>query len=114
MCLQRVNHCLLDCCNSIAVGNFNYKGNYILSATLEGNVNEQRCTYSGNKTASAIASAHCQRNVETGPSYTALNVTSCQAKYKTTNDLDNLNEVKKISFYSVRNNLIRQFYIRSD
>ena len=44
--------------------------------------------------------------MEIGPSYDALNVTSCKAKYQTTNDLDNLNEVKKISFYSVRGNFI--------
>lgn len=98
-----VNNCLLDCCNSIAVGNSNYKGNYTLPTTLEGNANEQGCTYSG-RTSSAIASAQCQRNMEIGPSYDALNVTSCKAKYQTTNDLDNLNEVKKISFYSVRDN----------
>ena len=100
-----VNHCLLDCCNSIAVGSSNYKGNYSLPTTLEGNANEQGCTYSG-RTSSAIASAQCQRNMEIGPSYDALNVTSCKAKYQTTNDLDNLNEVKKISFYSVRDNFI--------
>ena len=91
-------HCFLDCCNSIAVGSSNYKGNYILPTTLEGNVNEQGCTYSG-KTSSAIASAQCQRNMESGPSFNVLNVTSCQAKYNTTNDLDNLNEVKISAFF---------------
>ena len=95
--LQIINNYLLDCCNSIAIGNSNYKGNYTLPTALEGNTNEQGCTYSG-KTLSAIASTQCQRNMEIGPSYDALNVTSCKAKFQTTNDLDNLNEVKKSVF----------------
>ena len=57
----------------------------------------QDCTYSG-KTSSTRASAQCQRNMESGPSYDALNVTSCKAKYQTTNALDNLNEVNKSVF----------------
>ena len=32
--------------------------------------------------------------MQTGPLYDVLNVSSCQAKYKTTNDLDKLNQVK--------------------
>ena len=39
--------------------------------------------------------------MEIGPSYGALNVTSCKAKYKTTNDLD-----ENISFYVVKDNFI--------
>ena len=44
--------------------------------------------------------------MEIGPSYGALNVTSCKAKYNTTNDLDKLKEVKNISFYVVKDNFI--------
>ena len=40
--------------------------------------------------------------MEVGPYYDSLNVNSCKAKYKTTQLLDKLNEVKIFAIYSVR------------
>ena len=39
------------------------------------------------------AVVNCEPNMETGPTYGLLNVTSCQAKYQTTNDLEKLDKV---------------------
>ena len=40
--------------------------------------------------------------MEVGPYYDSLNVNSCKAKYKTTQVLDKLNEVRTFAIYSVR------------
>ena len=40
--------------------------------------------------------------METGPTYGLLNVTLCPAKYQTTNDLENLNQVELYHFVSKR------------
>ena len=90
-----VNHCHLDCCNSTTAGNSEFKGNYIFPIALAGDVIEQNCTYSG-KTATATAFTACKINMEVGPSYDTLNVKSCQAKYNSTQVLDNLNEVENL------------------
>ena len=40
------------------------------------------------------AVVNCETNMETGPTYGLLNVTSCPAKYRTTNDLEKLDKVE--------------------
>ena len=92
-----MNHCHLDCCKSTVNGRSEFKGRYNFPTVLAGNVIEQDCTYSG-KTSTAKAFAACQINMEFGPSYDVLNVDSCQAKCNTTKALDNLNQVKQMTF----------------
>ena len=93
-----VNYCLLDCCNSTAAGNPEFKGNYTFPTALARNVTEKDCEYSG-KTKNVKAFSTCQTNMEVGPSYDSLNVKSCKAKYETTRVLDNLNEVRIFTLY---------------
>ena len=42
-----VNHCRLDCCNSTAAGNSEFKGSFNLTTVLAGNDNKQDCEHSG-------------------------------------------------------------------
>ena len=87
----------LDCCKTTAIGKSNFKGRYIFPTALAGNISENNCKYSG-KTTFVKVFASCQTNMEFGPSYDTWNFSSCRAKYKTTQDLDKLNEVKKLIF----------------
>lgn len=84
----------LDCCKATAIGNSNFKGRYIFPTALAGDISEGNCQYSGKTTFVKV----CQSNMEFGPSYDTWNFSSCRAKYKTTQDLDKLNEVKKKIF----------------
>ena len=98
---QAVIRCYLDCCKVTTDGNSEFKGSYTFPTILAGNVSEKNCKYSGKATA-IKAYARCQTNMEVGPYYDSLNVNSCKAKYKTTQVLDKLNEVRTFAIYSVR------------
>ena len=42
-----VNHCRLDCSNSTAAGNSEFKGSFNLTTALAGNENKKDCEHSG-------------------------------------------------------------------
>ena len=53
--------------------------------------------------------------METGPTYGLLNVSLCPAKYQTTNDLEELNQVELFYFFRKKNykhNLVRLLLIK--
>ena len=57
-----VNHCRLDCCNSTAAGNSEFKGSFNLTTALAGNENKKDCEHSG-KTIAVKAFVTLQINV---------------------------------------------------
>ena len=61
---------------------------------LAGFSNSQNCTYSDNATFPSDAVVNCVPNMETGPVYDSLNVALCPAKYQTTKDLEQLDQVE--------------------
>lgn len=87
------NNITLDCCNSTTDGADNYKGKYKFGKALAGKREIQNCAYIGSSNSSSGAFVNCIPDLEDGPSYGSLNVTSCQAKYKTTKELEKLQEV---------------------
>ena len=48
---------------------------------------------------SSNAVVNCEPNMETGATYGLLNVTSCPAKYQTTNDLEELEKVEYVNLF---------------
>ena len=91
---------ILGCCNPKSDGSNDYKGNYTFPKALAGSSNSQTCKYSGSSVSSSNAVVICEPNMETGPTYGSLNVTSCPAKYQTTNDLEKLDKVELCYFGS--------------
>ena len=85
---------ILDCCTPKNDGSNEYKGNYTFPKALAGSNNSQTCIYGGSSVSSNNAVVNCEPNMETGPTYGLLNVTSCPAKYQTTNDLEKLDKVE--------------------
>ena len=90
----QIFHSVLDCCNAKNDGSNEYKGNYTFPKALVGSNNSQTCRYGGSSVSSNNAVVNCEPNMETGPTYGLLNVTSCPAKYQTTNDLEKLDKVE--------------------
>lgn len=84
---------ILDCCNSTSDGANDYKGKYWFPKALAGNKSWQNCIHGSIKAAPSSAFVRCIPNMEIGPYYGPLNVTLCQAKYDTTNKLENLEKV---------------------
>ena len=94
---------ILDCCSPKNVGSNEYKGNYMFQKALAGSNNSRTCKYGGSTTLSSNAVINCEPNMETGPTYGILNVTSCPAKYQTTNNLEKFNKVELCYFVSEKN-----------
>ena len=53
----------------------------------------KNCMYNGSSNSSSGAFVNCIPDLEDGPSYGSLNVTSCRTKYKTTEELGKLQQV---------------------
>ena len=88
-----MNNITLDCCNSKIDGADDYKGKYKFEKALAGKREIQNCAYNSSSNSSGSAFVNCIPDLEDGPSYDSLNVTSCQAKYKTTVQLEKLEQV---------------------
>lgn len=83
----------LDCCNSKIDGADDYKGKYKFETALAGKRGIQNCAYNSSSNSSSSAFVKCIPDLEAGPFFGSLNVTSCQAKYTTTVELENLEQV---------------------
>ena len=89
---------MLDCCNPKNEGSDEYKGSYAFPKALAGLNKSETCKYGGSSAILNKAVVNCEPNMETGPTYSLLNVTLCPAKYQTTNDLEKLNQVELFYF----------------
>lgn len=88
----------LDCCSSKTDGTYDYKGMYKFAKSLAGKREMKNCIYNNSSNSSSSAFVNCIPDLEFGPSYGSLNVTSCQAKYKTTVKLEKLDQVGNIGY----------------
>ena len=75
------------------------KAKYTFPKALAGSENLQTCKYGGSSVSSSNAVVNCEPNMETGATYGLLNVTSCPAKYQTTNDLEELEKVEYVNLF---------------
>ena len=89
---------MLDCCNPKNEGSDEYKGSYAFPKALAGLNKSETWKYGGSSAILNKAVVNCEPNMETGPTYSLLNVTLCPAKYQTTNDLEKLNQVELFYF----------------
>ena len=85
---------VLDCCTSKIYGTANYKGKYKFSKALAGERRIQNCTYNSSSKSSSNVFVKCIPDLEDGPSYSSLNLTSCQTKYKITGELAKVEQVR--------------------
>ena len=85
---------ILDCCTSKIYGTPNFKGKYKFAKALAGERRIQNCIYNSSSKSSRTAFVKCIPDLEVGPSYSSLNLTSCQAKYKITGELGKLEQVR--------------------
>ena len=74
---------ILDCCTSKIYG-----------TALIGEGRMQTCTYNSSSKSSSSVFVKCIPDLEDGPSYSSLNLTSCQAKYNITGELGKLKQVR--------------------